>query len=191
MDTLIVDDFKTDKTAIKVLVLSDSHGDVNRVLETIEYHLAEIDCVLFLGDGAADIAEAADIFSEITFYAVTGNNDFPLPRSRSVTFPLERLLTILGVKIYMTHGHFARYSDVKNQVVSRASELGASIGLYGHLHIPEYGKHDDVVRINPGSLSYPRGGSHAGYLILDIAENNFNTLFYDADNHQKTAFIHE
>lgn len=191
MNQLVINHLDTDKAAINILVLSDSHGDVNSVLKTIDHHLAEIDCVLFLGDGAEEIAEAAEIFSTLPFYGVTGNNDYPLPKQALVTFPLERLVSILGVNIYMTHGHLAPYSAVKNWMIKRAGELNADIALYGHLHIPDHEIQADIVRMNPGSLAYPRGGSLASYLIINITENDFTTLFYSTNSNDEITIVHK
>lgn len=172
-------EFKSDKARIRALVLSDSHGAVDRLVDIIAHHLDEIDLVLFLGDGANDLVEASYIFPELTFFAVTGNNDYPLPKG-DISFPLEFVIKIAGLHLYLTHGHIASYRDIKPIVASRAKALGASIGLYGHLHVTAIDKIGDVTVINPGSVFYPRGASAASYLMLDIAEGVFLYQFYNA-----------
>lgn len=187
MQSINYDLFENDKQAIKVLVISDSHGDINLVLKVIEYHLSEIDVVLFLGDGADDIAEAAMIFPTLTYYGVRGNNDFSLPRSSQVSFPLERVVSILGTSIYMTHGHLAPYRAIEPWLIARAESQDADISLYGHLHIPACDIKGDLMLMNPGSLRYPRGGSVRSYVMLDVTMNGFESRFFCADSHEEIS----
>lgn len=171
------------------LILSDSHGDSRRVLDILSHWEGKLSDLLFLGDGASEIVEAAYIFPEIRFHGVTGNNDFLIKPNERVTFPLEYLLTLpkSAQKIYLTHGHIASYSEVQNVVSERAKEAGAQFAFYGHLHRPFSGVIKDVHLFSPGSVSYPRGGTQASYLIADFKESEGltaeNFQFYEAKKH--------
>lgn len=175
----------------KVLVLSDSHGDVNQVIEIIAHWQADISAVIFLGDGAADITEAAFIFTDLDFYAVAGNNDFSLIPNSRVQFPLENVITISGITIYMTHGHITHYKNVQAEVFKRAKSHKATIGLYGHLHVPAVEIQESVTIFNPGSIRYPRGESESCYLILELDKEGFSYQFYDAKKHTYLSVIHK
>ena len=168
-----------------ILVLSDSHGDVATMIDIIAHWEKTLDAVIFTGDGAEDLVEAAYIFDQIPFYAVTGNNDFNISSQTKVTFPLEQMLTLWGQKIYMTHGHIAPYKSVKAEVLTRAKKADATIALYGHLHMPEVYSEDNIFRFNPGSIAYPRGQSMPSYLILKIAADYRGFEFFHAKSHQK------
>lgn len=181
---------KTEASA-KVLVLSDSHGDVNQVIEIVAHWEADISAVIFLGDGAADITEAAFIFTDLDFYAVTGNNDFSLIPNSRVQFPLENVITISGITIYMTHGHITHYKNVQAEVFKRAKSHKATIGLYGHLHVPAVEIQESVTIFNPGSIRYPRGESKCCYLILELDKEGFSYQFYDAKKHTYLSVIHK
>ncbi|UNM97437.1 YfcE family phosphodiesterase [Ignatzschineria rhizosphaerae] len=177
------------ETQGKVLVLSDSHGDVETMLDIIGHWENELDAVIFTGDGAEDLVEAAFIFKDLSFYAVTGNNDrMQAPNSR-VNFPLENELVLFGRKIYVTHGHIATYALVKQEVLRRALLAEASIALYGHLHIPEVYIEDNIARFNSGSIAYPRGSSDPSYLILDISAHYLGYQFFHAKSHQKRDIL--
>lgn len=168
-----------------ILVLSDSHGDVATMIDIIAHWEKEIDAVVFTGDGAEDLIEAAYIFDQLPFFAVKGNNDFNLSSQAKVSFPLEQTISLLGQKIYLTHGHIAHYSAVRATVLERAKEAGATIALYGHLHIPEVYSEDNIFRFNPGSIAYPRGQSLPSYLILKVAADDCDFTFFHAKSHQK------
>lgn len=169
-----------------ILVMSDSHGDVATMIDIISYWEAEIDVVIFAGDGAEDLLEAAFIFENISFYAVTGNNDRMIAPNSRVRFPLEQVIEIFGRKLYLMHGHIVPYAGVKAEVLRRAKAANASIALYGHLHISEIYIEDNMWRFNPGSIAYPRGQSEPSYLILKISEGDYlQYQFFHAKSHQK------
>lgn len=173
------------------LILSDSHGDEKRVFDILTHWGESITDLLFLGDGAKEIVEAAYIFPEINFQAVIGNNDFSIKPNGRVTFPLENLIEVGQQKIYMTHGHIASYKEVHNKVSEQAKLQRAEIAFYGHLHIPFSGVINGVHLLNPGSVSYPRGGSKASYLVADFKESEGLTAdsfrFFDAKKHTNLA----
>ncbi|MGN1033663.1 MAG: metallophosphoesterase family protein, partial [Intestinibacter sp.] len=43
--------------------------------------------------------------------------------------------------------------------------------VYGHTHIPEYKIIDNITFINPGSTTYPRGGSDRSFGILTLDDD--------------------
>ncbi len=51
----------------------------------------------------------------------------------------------------------------------RARELGADIVMYGHTHRPLLISEEDLVTLNPGSLTYPRqSGRHPSYIVMEM-----------------------
>lgn len=168
---------KSDQETMKILVLSDSHGDGDTLLRIVEAHQAEIDGLIFLGDGAEEIVELSYIYPDLPIYSVTGNND-RIQRGGRVSFPLERVVEIMGRRIYLTHGHITDYHDVAEVVIARARSESASIALHGHLHIPNRLDIDDVVLLSPGSIRYPRGGSESSYMIITISDTQLDVQKY-------------
>ena len=100
-------------------------------------------------------------------YIVAGNNDF------FADLPGEEEICIGERKILMTHGHGYYVSRNTNRLKKAAIERGVHIAMYGHTHIPEIDMNDDVIVLNPGSLSYPRQAGHRGsYIIIHIDQEN-------------------
>lgn len=81
---------KEAKQVLRLLVLSDSHGDAGSVYRAVAAQ-PEAAAVLYLGDGAADLTAAAAAFPRLAFYPVRGNGDFApdaagLPYAREECF---------------------------------------------------------------------------------------------------------
>ena len=56
----------------------------------------------------------------------------------------------------------------KEEDKKEAIDRGVDIVLYGHTHRPVIDIDDDIIAVNPGSLSYPRQhGRKPSYVILE------------------------
>lgn len=174
---------------LNALIVSDSHGSADHLIEIIAHHEREIAYVLFLGDGAKEAVEAAYLFPDIQFFGVIGNNDFAIQDSRALTLPLERSETIGKHRIYMTHGHIAHYQHVEKEVRNRALIHKATIAFHGHTHRTAVSHKSGVTVINPGSITYPRGGSIASYGMINFAEETLTPIFFDATTHETITLI--
>ena len=146
---------------MKILVVSDTHRKLENLKVILERE-QPIDLLIHLGDAEGDedsIAEMAGCRLEI----VAGNNDF------FSNLPREKELRIGSYRVLITHGHYyyvgSGIEDLKREALAR----GADVAMFGHTHIPliEYG--DEIVVMNPGSLSYPRQeGKRPSYILMDI-----------------------
>ncbi len=137
---------------MKILVVSDTHGKNKKLIDRVK-KMDKPDLLLHLGDYIGDgliIAKALGI----TPIIVMGNGDHP-----SSGFKEEKVLEIKGKKIYLTHGHRLGVGFNLKRILYRARELGVDIALYGHTHVPLIERLDDIILMNPGSASYPRGSS--------------------------------
>ena len=147
---------------MKILVVSDTHGKEAELRALIAKYQTEIELVLHLGDHAEDLISVQGDFSQITCVAIDGNTDYGgVP---------ERTLTLRGRRIFMTHGHYRNVRVGTDQLLYYAKENDIDICLYGHTHVQEMATRDDVFIMNPGSLVEPRGGSRAGYGLIDISD---------------------
>lgn len=146
---------------MKILVMSDSHGRRDLVQKCIQQH-PDTEAVLFLGDVLVDIKGMEKIFPEKQFYCVKGNCDF------GSDVPAERLITLQGTGILLTHGHAHGVKYGINALVGYARKIGAKIALYGHTHVPYNTYHDGIYVMNPGSLAYPRDYSKPSYGLIEI-----------------------
>lgn len=145
---------------IKILVVSDTHGDIEFINELLLSH-SDYDFFLHLGDSMLP----SELLTPFT--SVKGNcdygHDFP---------PTKRIKTKYGY-IHMEHGN---YPLTDEYILSQ----DVKIFLYGHTHIHSLRKIDDDHFVaNPGSYTRPRDGSNGSYLeiFMDEKETKFNFKF--------------
>ncbi len=153
---------------MKILILSDSHGCKDCIIEVINKH-RDADVVLFLGDGVAEIDICRHSYSDIRFECVRGNNDF------ATFYPELLMLTLENKRILMLHGHAHGVKGGLERAVCSARENGADILLFGHTHEPYESYIDSEIYkplyvFNPGSIG--RGYRGKTYGLLQISENN-------------------
>jgi hypothetical protein len=145
---------------MKVLIVSDTHKKNDTYLNILKLH--KPDMVIHCGDAEGSellLTQAADC----PVYIVLGNNDFfsQLPR--------ELELEVGKYKVWVTHGHNYRVSMGNEYIKHEAVARGVDIVCYGHTHRPVIDQDDEVIAVNPGSLSYPRQENHRpSYIIMEI-----------------------
>lgn len=146
---------------MKVLVLSDCHGDEKNIFFAIRKFSP--DKIIFLGDGVNDFAAVMAHFPKADWYAVRGNCDRILPYS-------DELLIDMGeMKVLAVHGD--KY-NVKSTLLSlslRAREKKAAVALFGHTHFPLCENDGEIWYINPGSCRPSYGGTCA---LMEITGND-------------------
>lgn len=154
---------------MKILVISDTHGEIDKAKEAIKSNV-DIDLIIHLGDYFRDAQKLESMFPNIPIEYIYGNSDFMIG-----DVPAEKILECMGKKIFITHGH--RYS-VKwdyNRLHKKAEEIDADILLFGHTHVAEKIEEKDYVLINPGSISEPRSEDNESYAIIEIEEGRIKS----------------
>ena len=146
---------------MNVLVLSDSHGDVEVMARLAEKHRP--DRVLHLGDHFSDMVELHLRFPEIPMEGVRGNCDRP-------GSPERLRLTLEGVTILMVHGHTQGVKEDLERLYLTALESGASLALFGHTHRPLHTRKGTVELLNPGSVGR---GYPPSYALLRLENGAF------------------
>lgn len=166
-----------------ILIVSDTHGRIQRLNELIEYRQrllknGEVLSVIFLGDGLSDLFSCRK-YDNIIVHAVRGNCDACdrfSPYGEEI--PLYRTVNIGSYKIFMAHGHTLSVKSTREELYREASRLGADIALFGHTHAPclEYiekgsvrGVDRDITVFNPGSL----GDFEGSFGNLSVSDNGF------------------
>lgn len=147
---------------MKIIVLSDSHGDIEKAEKVISKN-RDADLIIHLGDYFRDAQQLADKYPLIPMEYIYGNSDFMIG-----DVPSEKLLVYEGKKIFITHGH--RYSvkwDYDN-ICKKAEETGADVLLFGHTHVAEVIDRGNYKVINPGSISDSRDGKAESYALIRI-----------------------
>lgn len=149
---------------MKVLIVSDTHGRHGNLRKAVE-ESGEFDVLIHLGDvegGEAYIDTVADCEKHV----IRGNNDF------YSNLPKEEVFFLNGKKVFITHGHNYYVAFGTEQVERAGRECGADVVMFGHTHRPHLEVRDDVVVLNPGSLSYPRQeGRQSSYMIMEIDDD--------------------
>lgn len=150
---------------MKILVISDTHGDIEKAERVIKESKG-INLIIHLGDYFRDARKLSDIFPGIPIEYIYGNSDFMIE-----DVPAEKMLEYKGKKIFITHGH--RYS-VKwdyDKLDKKAAELNVDILLFGHTHVADLVEKENYYLLNPGSISDPRDDSNESYAIIELDEN--------------------
>lgn len=150
---------------MKVLVVSDSHGNNTNLRKAIANMGDYLDLLIHLGDSEGNFESIKSLVS-CPVYAVRGNCD------SSSELPGAQLVDIGPYRAFITHGN--RYGCTTSLELMReiARENGAQIVMYGHTHIPLIDCSDDITVVNPGSISKPRQEGHRPtYLVMTIEED--------------------
>lgn len=146
---------------MRILIVSDTHRKNNNYFEVLE-RLRPLDMVIHCGDVEGSeyaLTQSADC----PVMMVSGNNDFfsELPREREIS--IERY------KVWITHGHNYSVSMGVEMLKQEARARGVNVVMFGHTHKPYLEVEEDLITLNPGSLSYPRQeGRKPSYGIMEI-----------------------
>ena len=154
---------------MKILVVSDSHGDKRSLVRAARDTGPEL--ILHLGDYDKDCASLHDAVPNIPVRAVRGNGDW---QSHELG---EDEFVIAGVRIFMTHGHWYGVKRGLDTVIDAAFCRNADILLFGHTHIPYYAKLRGITILNPGSIGM--GGKT--YAVLTIENGIVSHEFASVD----------
>ncbi|UUD36998.1 phosphoesterase [Mycoplasmopsis californica] len=143
---------------IKILVVSDIHGNYGVVEDIVSR--AKYDVAICTGDYEVGY----DFMKEHFDFFVVGNNDFDY---HAADYEIE----IEGLKIRIEHGHrigsYTQLMDV-DFMFNHLEKINVDILLTGHTHVPLHSIRNNKGILNPGSCSYPRMGTKAGYAILTL-----------------------
>lgn len=149
---------------MKIVIMSDSHGKEERVIDIIMSH-KDADGFVFLGDGERDF-ENALAYGDIYPYGekrkiisqVRGNCD--IFSSEAVTL----LENFDGVRVLVSHGHDQNVKLGLNRIAMQAREKNCQAALFGHTHSALLEEKEGVMLFNPGSIY---SGSYGILIIKD------------------------
>ncbi|MCR5665876.1 MAG: metallophosphoesterase [Eubacterium sp.] len=158
---------------MRIMIVSDTHGKhkyLERALERVKF----IDRMIHLGDveGCEDYIEAI-AGCEVEF--VAGNNDF------YSDLPHEIITEIGPYRALLTHGHYYYVNSGMSDLICAGREKGVDLVMYGHTHRPTIDYEENLILVNPGSLTYPRQEGHRpSYIMLELDDADrmhFDTFF--------------
>lgn len=157
---------------MKYLIISDIHGSSTSLKRALEYFDKwHCDNILLLGDilyhgprndlpeGYAP-KEVAAILNNISekILAVRGNCEAEVDQM-VLNFPCMAeygWVVDNGTSIFITHGHHFN-PDILPPIGNM------DVLMYGHTHIYQIEKKDNIMLYNPGSISIPKGGNVATF----------------------------
>lgn len=142
---------------MKILVLSDSHGDVAAMETAVERERP--DMLLHLGDCWADAERLAKRYPRIPMEHVPGNCDVRPGE------PMEKLLFLEDCRVLICHGHTC---GVKTSLLAaglRAEQENLDAFLFGHTHKPLVDRRGKTLFLNPGTIGK---GPRPTYAVLTV-----------------------
>lgn len=151
----------------RILVLSDSHRDVETMIEVVNKE--NPDMIIHLGDCWNDALALREEFPTIPLEMVPGNCDL------TMEIPV-RVLLIEGFQVMICHGHTYNVKSSYLALEMAAHEKQVDAVLFGHTHRVFYDYHNGLAIMNPGSIGAPGYGVPASYgiLILDGEEHTID-----------------
>ncbi len=157
----------------KIGLVSDSHGDLNKLQEAIN-QMGDVDLIIHMGDYISD-ADEIRTWVNIPVMAVKGNMD-----SYEQNRPDFIKTNVEDFTLYIAHGNRENVKWGKEEFAQKAKMNGADIGIFGHTHKKHLEKLNSVILINPGSVSLPSDDSKS-YAILTLDGKDLDCEFYKLD----------
>ncbi|MGL4687774.1 MAG: YfcE family phosphodiesterase [Fusobacteriaceae bacterium] len=130
---------------MKILVLSDSHGREDSIINLCEKE--QPDTLIFLGDCTEDIEDLMYTYNNIKKIVVRGNCDFYDNKNKE-----ETIVELENTVFFLTHGHLYNVKNTYEVLIKKSQEIKANIVLFGHTHIKELFVRDKIYYFNPGAL---------------------------------------
>lgn len=174
---------------MNILVVSDSHGKVDRLCRAVELNF-DTDAIIHLGDGYSDLKYVK--LPDVPKHIVKGNGE-DWSGYRRDGIPRELHLDLGGIKFLLMHGHTHNVKSGYDRAALYAYNMGADVLLFGHTHgaiekyLPTGTRLGGTVIerpmwvFNPGSIGEPRFGEpkfglitiRDGQLLLSHGEIDF------------------
>ena len=147
---------------MKILILSDSHGDTAALRQAITRE--NPDRVFHLGDMNRDAQHVAAAFPDLPLDAVLGNCD----AYSGAEGPEELLTSAGGAKFFLTHGHRYHVKMGTALLVRNGQSAGADVICFGHTHRAVCRKQNGVWLVNPGTAG--GAGAPATYAVAEAKD---------------------
>jgi hypothetical protein len=154
---------------MKVLVLSDTHGNFTPALQA--HSLSEpVDSIIHLGDGIED-ANLLRSLMHLDVITVSGNCDHDSTVPREIVWECE------GKRILLVHGDAYGVKGGLERLKQRAAEVRADIVLFGHSHRATCITTSGILFLNPGTLM--QTSASKTFATLEISEDFIKARLHD------------
>lgn len=140
-------------------LISDTHGLLRAEVQDA---LAGVSLILHAGDVCSEtILDELALIAPVQ--AVYGNCDAPWDPGLAK----ERVLTVEGVRIHVSHGHEVGSPTAKRLM---AAYPDFDVVVYGHTHVPKVERVGSVLVVNPGAAGHRRFDLHPSVARLRIED---------------------
>ena len=146
-------------------IISDNHGDWS---PNIAKALEGVDAIIHAGDiGPYQIISKMESIAPTT--AVLGNTDGDLPIK-------ENEVTNIGKKKFFVQ-HIVDPHQLELPLRARLDKVNPDVVVFGHTHKPFCERLGNILFLNPGSVTRPRGQFSPSMVRLVINEEKITTDF--------------
>lgn len=155
--------FAAHRLAARIGLISDTHlPDRLRALPPVLASLFE-GCDLLLHAGDVGELRVLDELRRIAPVVAVHGNDDTAEAQREL--PEQQLVTIAGRRILLWHSHDPdRAAELRlreadswavllGRIRERARRAGATLAVFGHIHVPLQQEEDGILLVNPGALA--------------------------------------
>lgn len=156
---------------MKLLVVSDSHGDRQIVADLLDHYQNQVNAVIHCGD--SEMKATDPLLDQLMM--VQGNMDL-------ANFSLIQKKIIDNQTILVTHGHRFGVNGGLLKLELLAQQEKANIVFFGHTHQLGAEENRGRIFVNPGSIAQPRGKyAFIGgtYAVVEIQNKKVTVQFYD------------
>ena len=175
----------------KLLILSDSHGNVSNLTAVLNWakdRLPPNDTIAataFCGDGLSDLHRAADATGFCgDWKLVGGNNDY------DYNIPETAIFDFCDHRFFMCHGYRHNIYSGYYGLIAAAKKNNANVVLFGHTHIPCFEYENGILLINPGSISRARSRLGDSFAVLECIEGQpFNIEFWGIGDKREISLL--
>lgn len=156
---------------MKYLFISDAHGDEKILTDIFKSYKNQVDQIFYNGDFELPASDL--LFKDVL--TVLGNMDSDLNLKKENIYQKE-------INIFQTHGHLYNVNYNVFELLNRAKSVNAQIVTFGHTHKLGVEVIENILFLNPGSISQPRGQftSLGGtFAIINVDNNNYKLQYYN------------
>jgi putative phosphoesterase len=155
---------------MKIGALSDTHlTRPNKLLDFIlDVVFKDTDVILHAGDIVSQLV--LERLQERDVIAVCGNmDDYDVIEA----VPQTRIVSVAGKRIGLIHGWGVK-QGLENRIIEKFQEKNLDLIVYGHTHVPYWGKNAGIDMFNPGSASQNRYLETGTVGIIDIEDGTLD-----------------
>lgn len=156
----------------KYLFISDAHGDRDILTQIFTANKDQVTQIFYNGD--SELPANDEVFDDVI--TVAGNMDFDRK------YELTNHYQTKEQSIFQTHGHLLGVNYSLTKLILAAKAVNAQIVTFGHTHQLGVEVADNMLIINPGSISQPRGKyAHLGgtYAIVTVDASTYDVQYYN------------